>query len=99
VLPNAVCAALAGATFNAGKMPLADFCNRPTARAPEMPLDSLALNASRRLGSGGGPVDAVPSSFSQASDALLFRRGAPHRSDAALRAAFSAAHIALVPDL
>ena len=42
VLPNAICATLAGAADNAGKMPLADFCNRPTARALEIPLDSFA---------------------------------------------------------
>jgi hypothetical protein len=34
VLPNPVLAALAGAADNAGKMPLTDFCNRPSARAP-----------------------------------------------------------------
>jgi hypothetical protein len=42
VLPDAVLAALAGAAGNAGKMPLTDFCNRPSARAPSKPLDSLA---------------------------------------------------------
>jgi hypothetical protein len=34
VLPNPVLATLAGAADNAGKMPLTDFCNRPSARAP-----------------------------------------------------------------
>lgn len=42
MLPDAVLAALAGAAGNAGKIPLTDFCNRPSARAPSKPLDSLA---------------------------------------------------------
>jgi hypothetical protein len=48
VLPNAISAALAGNIDNAGKMPLTDFCNRPTARAPTKPLDSLAQATLRR---------------------------------------------------
>lgn len=42
MLPNAISAALAGNLDDAGKMPQLDFCNRPTARAPTEPLDSLA---------------------------------------------------------
>jgi hypothetical protein len=49
VLPDAVNVTLASFADNAGKMPLTDFCNRPTARAPTGPLDSLASNALRRF--------------------------------------------------
>jgi hypothetical protein len=49
VLPNAVNVALASSANDAGKMPLTDFCNRPTARAPTEPLDSLASNILRCL--------------------------------------------------
>lgn len=61
VLPDAVDVALAGSAGDAEKMPLTDFCNRPTARAPTEPLDSLALT---RLATSSamveGSVDAVP---------------------------------------
>lgn len=61
MLPDAVDIALAGSAGDAEKMPLTDFCNRPTARAPTEPLDSLALT---RLATSSatveGSVDAVP---------------------------------------
>jgi hypothetical protein len=61
VLPDAVDVALAGFAGDAEKMPLTDFCNRPTARAPTEPLDSLAFT---RLATSSatveGSVDAVP---------------------------------------
>jgi hypothetical protein len=52
VLSDAVSATLAGIGDYAEKMPLTDFCNRPTARAPTEPLDSLASYAFRRLPPG-----------------------------------------------
>jgi hypothetical protein len=52
VLPDAVDVALAGSGNDAGKIPLTDFCNRPTARAPTEPLDSQACSVLRRLPPG-----------------------------------------------
>lgn len=61
MLPDAVDVALAGSAGDAEKMPLTNFCNRPTARAPTEPLDSLAFT---RLATSSatveGSVDAVP---------------------------------------
>jgi hypothetical protein len=75
VLPDAVDVALAGSAGDAEKMPLTDFCNRPTARAPTEPLDSLALT---RLATSSakveGSVDAVPPASAVRS--TLFRHGA-----------------------
>lgn len=61
VLPDAVDVALAGSAGDAEKMPLTDFCNRPTARAPTEPLDSLAFTRlATSLATVEGSVDAVP---------------------------------------
>lgn len=48
MLPDAVDVPLAGSAGDAEKMPLTDFCNRPTARAPTEPIDSLATATLRR---------------------------------------------------
>jgi hypothetical protein len=100
VLPDAVDVALAGSAGDAEKMPLTDFCNRPTARAPTEPLDSLALT---RLATSSakveGSVDAVPPASAVRS--TLFRhgaakadsargRGAPDRTGPTLRGRVSA---------
>lgn len=100
MLPDAVDVALAGSAGDAEKMPLTDFCNRPTARAPTEPLDSLALT---RLATSSakveGSVDAVPPASAVRS--TLFRhgaakadsargRGAPDRTGPTLRGRVSA---------
>jgi hypothetical protein len=100
VLPDAVDVALAGSAGDAEKIPLTDFCNRPTARAPTEPLDSLALT---RLATSSakveGSVDAVPPASAVRS--TLFRhgaakadsargRGAPDRTGPTLRGRVSA---------
>lgn len=64
VLPDAVDVTLAGSANDAGKIPLTDFCNRPSARAPTEPLDSLCFcrlaTSSARV---EGPFDdALPAS-------------------------------------
>lgn len=68
MLPHPVLATLAGAADNAGKMPLTDFCNRPSARAPMDPLDSHAVST-RRLAASPAQVGGrlTPSSQLQPS--------------------------------
>jgi hypothetical protein len=85
VLPNAASATLAGNDDDAGKMPLTDFCNRPTARAPTEPLDSLAKATLRHPRAGKRPVDAgLPASIVPSTLSLRIRRGAPYRLGASL---------------
>lgn len=77
---------LTGEDGSEGKMPLTDLCNRPTARAPERPLDSRFSNACDALDAGGGPVDAEPpASGGLATLPRDEARTEEHRTGAALR--------------
>lgn len=85
MLPDAVDVALAGSAGDAEKMPLTNFCNRPTARAPTEPLDSLAFTRLATFSATvEGSVDAVPPA-SAVRSTLSLRKRAPDRTGPTLR--------------